>query len=68
LRNRVGRIVTVIGVAAQELPCPAAVVEFRHVPVRGRRPRDIELPHGVVIENGVNPGIENPGLAFKKLK
>jgi hypothetical protein len=40
-----GRIGTVIGVAAQELPCPAARVEFRHVPICGRKPRYIELPH-----------------------
>ena len=45
LRGCLGRIGTIIGVAAQELPCPAARVEFRHVPICGRKPRYVELPH-----------------------
>ena len=44
-----GRFGAIIGVAAQELPCPAARVEFRHVSIRGRKPRDIELPHRIVV-------------------
>jgi hypothetical protein len=56
LRSGFGRVGAIIGVAAQELPCPAARVEFRHVSIRGRKPRDIELPHRIVVENEANPG------------
>jgi hypothetical protein len=68
LRSGFGRVGAIIGVAAQELPCPAARVEFRHVPICGRKPRYIELPHWVMVENGVNPGSWNSGIAFQKLK
>src|SRR5205823_3004245 len=49
-RKRLGRVGTVIGVTAQELPSPAARIEFRQVVIRGRKPRDIELPHRMTVE------------------
>jgi hypothetical protein len=46
-RSRPQRIGAVIGITAQELPCPAARVEFRHVAICGRKPHTSELPHAI---------------------
>ncbi len=63
-----GRIGAVIGVAAQELPCPAARVEFRHVPICGRKPRYIQLPHGIMVEDRMNPGSSKSWVCIPKIK
>ena len=61
----------VIGIAAQELPCPAARIELRQIPIVGWKPRYIEPPHLIVVERERVPVFENLSLfsdSQRKLK
>jgi hypothetical protein len=64
LCQELGRIGAVIGVAAQELPCPAARIEFHQIPIGGRKPRYIEPPHLIMVGRERAPVFKNSEFIF----
>ena len=66
LHQELGRIGAVIGIAAQELPCPAARIEVRQVLIGGRKPRYIEPPHLIVVGRERVPAFRNQELVFRQ--